>query len=93
MTTELWFGIVLALWQVLSSVVLGFGVYMLKENASRNKTQDEEMLRQNILLNKTREELARDYITKVEVRSDMEQIINRFDRLEAKIDRFIEGHR
>ena len=66
---------------------------MLKENAARNKTQDEEMLRQNILLNKTREELARDYITKVEVRNDMEQIINRFDRLEAKIDRFIEGHR
>ena len=66
---------------------------MLKENAARNKTQDDEMLRQNILLNKTREELARDYITKVEVRSDMEQIINRFDRLEAKIDRVIEGHK
>jgi hypothetical protein len=93
MTTELWFGIVLALWQALSSVVLGLGVYMLKENASRNKGQDEELLRQNILLNKTREELARDYITKVEVRSDMQQIINRFDRLEEKIDRVIEGHK
>ena len=66
---------------------------MLKENASRNKGQDEELLRQNILLNKTREELARDYITKVEVRSDMQQIINRFDRLEEKIDRVIEGHK
>jgi hypothetical protein len=93
MTTELWFGIVLALWQVLSSVVLGLGMFMLKENAARNKTQDEEMMRQNILLNKTREELARDYITKVEVRSDMQQIINRFDRLEEKIDRVIEGHK
>lgn len=93
MTTELWFGIVLALWQVLSSVVLGLGMFMLKENASRNKVQDEEMMRQNILINKTREELARDYITKVEVRSDMQQIINRFDRLEEKIDRVIEGHK
>lgn len=65
---------------------------MLKEASAKNKAQDEEMLRQNILLNKTREELARDYITKVEVRSDMQQIINRFDRLEEKIDRFIEGH-
>jgi hypothetical protein len=92
MTTELWFGIVLALWQVLSSVVLGLGIFMLKENAARNKTQDEEMVRQNILINKTREELARDYITKVEVRSDMQQIINRFDRLEEKIDRVIEKH-
>lgn len=68
-------------------------MFMLKENASRNKVQDEEMMRQNILLNKTREELARDYITKVEVRSDMQQIINRFDRLEEKIDRVIEGHK
>lgn len=51
------------------------------------------MMRQNILINKTREELARDYITKVEVRSDMQQIINRFDRLEEKIDRVIEGHK
>ena len=93
MAPELWFGIVLALWQVLSSVILGLGMFMLKENALRNKVQDEEMMRQNILLNKTREELARDYITKVEVRSDMQQIINRFDRLEEKIDRVIEGHK
>jgi hypothetical protein len=93
MAPELWFGIVLALWQVLSSVILGLGMFMLKENALRNKIQDDEMMRQNILLNKTREELARDYITKVEVRSDMQQIINRFDRLEEKIDRVIEGHK
>ena len=37
--------------------------------------------------------MARDYITKQEVRSDMQQIIDRFDKLEAKLDRFIEGHK
>ena len=77
----------------MTSVISGLGMYMLKDMQAKNESQNNELLRQNILLNKTREELARDYITKVEVRSDMEQIINRFDRLEAKIDRFIEGHR
>jgi hypothetical protein len=27
------------------------------------------------------------------VRTDMERIINRFDRIEEKLDRFIEGHK
>jgi len=56
------------------------------------KDKSDELKRQGILLSKTREELARDYITKIEVRSDMQQIINRFDRLEEKIDRVIEKH-
>ena len=67
---------------VLGSIVS----FVLKEKA-------DELARQSILLNKTREEIARDYITKAEVRNDMDQIINRFDRLEAKLDRFIEGHK
>jgi archaellum component FlaC len=57
------------------------------------KDKSDELKRQSILLNKTREEIARDYITKIEVRNDMDQIINRFDRIEAKLDRFIEGHK
>ena len=52
-----------------------------------------ELDRIQVLLNKTREEMARDYITKTEVRGDMQQIIDRFDKLEAKLDRFIEGHK
>lgn len=57
------------------------------------KDKSDELKRQGILLNKTREEVARDYITKLEVRSDMDKIISRFDRLEEKLDRFIEGHK
>jgi hypothetical protein len=42
------------------------------------------------LLNRTREEVARDHITRAEVHRDMEKIMERFDaginRLEAKID-------
>ena len=37
----------------------------------------------------TREEVAKVYVTKVEVQQDMKEILNRFDRMEEKFDRFI----
>ena len=89
----MYFGVALALWQLFTSIIVGLAMTALKDSKARNKVVDEELLRQNILLNKTREELAREYITKVEVRSDMAQIINRFDRIEEKIDRFIESRK
>lgn len=50
----------------------------------------EELNRLANLLNRTREEIARDHITRKEVRDDMEKIMERFDagieRLESKID-------
>jgi len=74
--------------------ILTLGAYLLGGVvAFIVKDKAAELTRQGILLNKTREEVARDYITKMEVRSDMDQIINRFDRIEAKLDRFIEGHK
>jgi hypothetical protein len=57
------------------------------------KDKSDELRRQGILLNKTREDVARDYITKSEVRNDMDRIISRFDKLEEKLDRFIEGYK
>jgi len=79
----------MSLFEILTVVAYVLGAivsFVLKEKAN-------EIARQGILLNKTREEIARDYITKIEVRSDMDQIINRFDRIEQKLDRFIEGHK
>ena len=79
----------MSIYEILTVVAYVLGAivsFVLKEKA-------DELARQGILLNKTREEIARDYITKIEVRSDMQQIINRFDRLEEKIDRVIEGHK
>jgi len=37
----------------------------------------------------TREEVAKTYVTKAEVQQDMKEILNRFDRMEEKFDRFI----
>ena len=84
---------ILAVWNLLTSIILGLVMFMLNSAKELNKELNAEMQRQSILLNKTREEVARDYITKSEVRSDMERIFNRFDRLEEKLDRVIEGHK
>jgi predicted transcriptional regulator len=54
------------------------------------KSAVDEMQRLNILLNKTREEMAKDYVTKVDSTAVMAQIVARFDRIEEKIDRLME---
>jgi len=46
-----------------------------------------ELQRLGILLNKTREEVARDHVTRAEVRADNQALMDRLDRLEQKIDR------
>jgi hypothetical protein len=48
-----------------------------------------ELARITILLNKTREEIARDNVTKAEVERITDHIDQRFNRLEAKIDQLI----
>ena len=50
------------------------------------KVQWDEIKRVQILLNRTREEVARDHITRSEFRADMQQLLDRFDRIERKID-------
>lgn len=56
-----------------------------------------ELNRISILLNKTREEVARDHITRAEVRADMAKVVehvdNRFNRLEMKIDQLVDRGR
>jgi hypothetical protein len=54
------------------------------------KEKFDELSRLAELLNRTREEVARDHITRAEVRADMEKLLNhvdsRFNRLEIKLD-------
>ena len=71
------------LWNfVLSVIVAGMGFLL--------KGKFDEIQRLGILLNKTREEVARDHITRAEVRADLDKIREHFDsgfdRLEKKID-------
>ena len=49
-----------------------------------------DLKRLEILLNRTREEVARDYATNAEVQRITDHIDQRFNRLEAKIDQLIQ---
>jgi hypothetical protein len=49
-----------------------------------------ELARVTILLNKTREEVARDNVTQAEVDRITNHIDQRFNKLEAKIDQLIQ---
>ncbi len=49
-----------------------------------------EMQRLQILLNRTREEIAKEYVTKMEVHADINRVITRIDNLDAKIERLLE---
>jgi hypothetical protein len=71
------------IWNIILTALVALMGFVLKEKFA-------EINRLGILLNRTREEVARDHITRAEVHRDMEKIMERFDaginRLEAKID-------
>ena len=55
------------------------------------KDKSDELKRVQILLNKTREEIARDTATKTEVARVTDHIDQRFNKLEEKIDRLLQA--
>lgn len=71
------------IWNVILSAIVAAMGFMLKGRF-------DELDRLGILMNRTREEVARDHITRAEYSRDMEKLGERFDagilRLEAKID-------
>ena len=67
------------LWNLGLTAALGFVSWVLRSYA-------EEIKRLQILLNRTREEVAKDYVTKTDVQSSMNMLITRIDNLDNKID-------
>jgi hypothetical protein len=67
------------LWNFVLSGALGLIGWVLKNHV-------EEVKRLQILLNRTREEIARDYVTKTDMHTDMNRVIARLDNLDNKID-------
>jgi len=76
------------IWNVVLSAIVALLGFILKDKFA-------ELDRLSILLNKTREEVARDHITRVEVKADMERILQhvdkRFDRLETRLEEVVKG--
>ena len=54
------------------------------------KTRSDELSRIGVLLNKTREEMAREYVTKSESAADINRVLDRLETLDAKLDRLME---
>lgn len=73
------------LWNTILSLVIGLLSWILKEKSA-------ELSRVTILLNRTREEVAKEYVTKVEVHADINRVMTRLEVLDAKLDRLIEGY-
>jgi hypothetical protein len=73
-------------WSAILSLVIGLLGYMMNEKFR-------ELTRITILLNKTREEVARDNVTQAEVDRITNHIDQRFNKLEAKIDQLIQSGR
>lgn len=70
------------IWSGLLTVFIGLLGYMMKEKFA-------ELTRISILLNRTREEIARDNVTQEEIDRITSHIDQRFNKLEEKIDRLI----
>ena len=53
------------------------------------RAQVAELRRVDILINKTREELGRDYVSRQELENNMDRIMTALDKLSQKVDRII----
>ena len=69
-------------WSAILSLVIGLLGYMMNEKFR-------ELARMSILLNKTREEVARDNVTQAEIDKITNHTDQRFNKLEAKIDQLL----
>ena len=71
------------IWNVFVTLVLAPILFGIRQNST-------ELKRQDILLNKTREEIAKEYVTKSELKDDMSNIIDRIKLIDEKLDELFE---
>ncbi len=70
-------------WNIFITWVLAPVLYGIRQNTEESKRLD-------ILLNKTREEIAREYVTKNELKDDMSRLMDRIDKIGEKLDKLFE---
>ena len=72
------------IWNAFITLVLAPVLYSIRENAKEAKRLD-------VLLNKTREEIAREYVTKTELKDDFNLLIDRLEKLDENLDKLFEA--
>ena len=70
-------------WNVILTLVFEPMIYSIRQNSDETK-------RLNILLSKTREEIATNYISRATFDADIGRILNILEKMERKIDRLFE---
>ena len=71
------------LWNIFLTLVGAPLLYSIRANTA-------ELKRLDILLNKTREEMAKEYVTKQELKDDMGALMERIQKIDEKLDRLFE---
>lgn len=73
-------------WNIVLSAVVAIMGFLLKGKF-------DELERLSILLNRTREENAKEYVTKTDMHLDINRVLDRLDRLENKLDGYMKEQR
>lgn len=79
------------LWSIALTVIMALFGFIVKAKDAELANTKEELGRITILLNRTREEIAKEYVTKQEVHADINRVLDRLDRLDEKLDRLMEN--
>jgi hypothetical protein len=78
------------IWNTGLTLLIGLISWAAKTKEKEFDKMAEEVQRLGILLNRTREEVAKEYVTKVEVHADINRVLQSLSVLDAKIDRLME---
>jgi len=70
-------------WNIVLTLVVAPVLYAIRANST-------ELKRLDILINKTREEMAKDYVSRDTFEYDMEKVMKVLEKLEQKLDRLFE---
>ena len=81
------------MWSAALTIAIAVVGWLLNARAKQLDEIKGETHRMGILVNKTREEMAKEYVTKAEVHADINRVLDRLERLDEKLDRLMEGKR
>ncbi len=73
-------------WNVILSFVSALILFWIK-------LATDEQKRIQILLNRTREEIAKEYVTRSDMHGDINRVLHRLDKLDEKLDAFMKEQR
>ena len=73
-------------WNIVLTLVVAPVLYAIRANST-------ELKRLDILINKTREEMAKDYVSRDTFEYDMENVMKVLEKLEQKLERLFEENK